>query len=73
MKLSLLVAGSALSGFGSALEWTGPQPTRVSKLADYQGFSPKPTDSPGPLELAKQKREYVPDNYCGYISGNSGT
>jgi hypothetical protein len=72
MKLTALVAGSALLGVGSALEWTGPQATQVSKLADYQGFSPKPTDVPGPLELAKQKRDYVPDNYCGYISGSSG-
>ena len=75
MKLSFLVVGSALSGLSSALEWDGPVPTKASKVRVWQGFTPRPTDAPGSersmLEMAKAKRAYVPNNYCGFLEGQS--
>ena len=75
MKLSFLVVGPALSGLSSALEWDGPVPTKASKVRVWQGFTPRPTDVPGSersvLEMAKAKRDYIPNNYCGFLEGQS--
>ncbi|KAI9824934.1 MAG: hypothetical protein M1832_001539 [Thelocarpon impressellum] len=75
MRYSSILVGSALASLCRAMAWDAPAPTDASKTSEdaAQGFTPKPTDGPNlrdvTLELAK--REVVPDNFCGFVSGLS--
>ncbi|KAI9670482.1 MAG: hypothetical protein M1817_004349 [Caeruleum heppii] len=77
MKLRSFVRISALLDVISGLQLVARQPIRtdVAGVLDHYGRSPLPTRAPSvaQFELKKQKRSHLPVNYCGWLSGSSGT
>ena len=78
MRYTTVVLGSALTGLCGAVVWS-PQPTAPEANEPVAtGWTPKPTNGPSlkkaTLELSKfkDKRDVVPDNYCGFVGGYEG-
>ncbi|KAI9669810.1 MAG: hypothetical protein M1817_004551 [Caeruleum heppii] len=55
-----------------AIPWSEPEPTPIGLMNMGMGFSPMPTEAPANLPRELLKRQFtVPDNLCGYISGDT--
>ncbi|KAI9772848.1 MAG: hypothetical protein M1840_008730 [Geoglossum simile] len=60
----------------AAARWIEPSATPIGEWAGGMGFSPIPTEAPGPairgISIPKElrKRQTFSDNWCGYVNGD---
>ncbi|KAH0542434.1 hypothetical protein FGG08_003189 [Glutinoglossum americanum] len=58
-----------------AVEWLEPVATPVGVWAGNMGFSLKPTQAPDlrgvPRELRRRQDSVIPDNWCGFVNGDT--